>query len=57
MATRVTPDQFEISDTGIQHKPTGAEFTPHPGSPTSGNMRLGRLGDKLPSGGRKKSKR
>jgi hypothetical protein len=50
MATKVTADQFEITDVGIKHKPTGAELTPHPGSPTSGNLRLGRLGDKLPSG-------
>ncbi len=38
MSTRVTPDQFEISDQGITHKPTGCTFTPHPGQPLSGNM-------------------
>lgn len=50
MSTRVTPDQFEITDKGITHKPTGCTFTPHPGQPLSGNMRLGQLGNKLPSG-------
>ena len=50
MSTRVTPDQFEISDQGITHKPMGCTFTPYPGQPQSGNMRLGQLGNKLPSG-------
>ncbi len=43
----VTREQFEISVRGITHKPTGATYTPHPGSPFSGTMnksQLGRLG-------------
>ena len=48
--TKVTRDQFEISDTGIEHKPTGYSFTPHPGNPHSGNIRMGHHGSKLPSG-------
>jgi hypothetical protein len=48
--TPVKPEQFEITETGITHKPTGCTFTSHPGSPWSGTMRLGQLGNKLPSG-------
>jgi hypothetical protein len=29
MRTRITPDQFEITDQGISHKPTRCTFTPH----------------------------
>jgi hypothetical protein len=35
---------------GITHGPTGCTFTTHPGQPMSGNMRMGQLGNKLPSG-------
>jgi hypothetical protein len=49
-STPVKPDQFEISDERITHKPTGCTFTPHPGQSSSGNMRLGQLGNKLTSG-------
>lgn len=49
-STPVDPDQFEITDKGITHKPTGCTFTPHPGQPMSGNMLMGQLGNKLPSG-------
>jgi hypothetical protein len=31
-------------------KPTGCTFTPYPGQSMSGNMRMGELGNKLPSG-------
>ena len=48
--TKVTRDQFEISNSGIEHKPTGYSFTPHPGSPHSGTIRKGHHGSKLPSG-------
>ncbi len=41
----VTRDQFEISIRGITHKPTGATFTPYPGSPLSGRMNKSRLGN------------
>jgi hypothetical protein len=46
----VRRDQFNITPQGITHKPTDAAFTPHPGSPHSGNMRMGRLGNILPNG-------
>lgn len=49
-SARVTPDQFEISDAGIEHKPTGYKFTPHPGNPLSGNAWQAQLGNKLASG-------
>lgn len=49
-STSVKPDQFEITDKGITHKPTGCTFTPYPGQPMSGNMRMGQLGNKLSSG-------
>lgn len=41
MHTPVTEDQFEISDAGIKHVPTGCEFTPYPGSPYDGTRREG----------------
>jgi hypothetical protein len=50
MPTQVTEDQFVLTPEGITHVPTGAAFTPHPGSPLSGNLRFGRLGDRLPNG-------
>jgi hypothetical protein len=50
MYTPVTEDQFEISDKGIKHKPTGCEFTPRPGDPHDGTRREGYRGSKLPSG-------
>ena len=37
------PEEFEISDTGIVHKPTEASFVPFPGRPTSGTWHDGRL--------------
>ncbi len=48
--TPVTEDQFEISDKGIKHVPTGCEWTCHPGSPFSGSRREGYRGNKLPDG-------
>jgi hypothetical protein len=48
--TPVKPDQFEITDKDIKHRPTGCTFTAHPGQPTSGTMRVGQLGNRLPSG-------
>ena|SRR5277367_5637281 len=48
--TTVAREQFEISHSGITHTPTGYSFIPHPGSPTSGSAKMGRLGDQLPSG-------
>jgi hypothetical protein len=50
MATPVTRDQFVVAPEGITHVPTGASFTPHPGSPLSGNLGLGHLGNRLPNG-------
>lgn len=50
MATPVTRDQFALNPESITHVPTGATFTPYPGNPHSGNMRLGQLGNKLENG-------
>lgn len=50
MATPVTRDQFVVAPEGITHVPTGASFTLHPGSPLSGNLRLGQLGNRLTNG-------
>jgi hypothetical protein len=50
MMTPVRRDQFEISAKGITHRPTGATFTPYPGSPLSGNTDPSQLGNKLPNG-------
>ena len=44
----VRRDQFNITPEGIVHKPTDAAFTPYPGDPYSGIMRLGQLGNKHP---------
>ncbi len=49
--TRVTEDQFEISDAGIKRTPTRCEFTPYVGSPYDGTRRDGYRGSKLPDGG------
>ena len=46
----VLREQFEITDQGITHKPTGYSFTPYPGLPGSGNLNKGQLGNVLPSG-------
>ena len=48
--TPVKPEQFEITEEGITHKPTGCTFTSHPGNPLSGSMRHGQFGNKLQSG-------
>jgi hypothetical protein len=50
MATPVTRDQFVVTAEGITHVPTGAAFTPHPGSPLSGNLHVGHLGNRLKNG-------
>jgi hypothetical protein len=49
-STPVSKDQFEINKNGITHEPTGANFTPHPGSPHSGNANWANLGNVLPNG-------
>lgn len=41
----ITRDQFEIGVRGITHKPTGATFTPRPGSPLSGTLNKSQLGN------------
>lgn len=48
--TPVTEDQFEVSDQGIKHVPTGCEFTCYPGNPFSGVRREGYRGSMLPDG-------
>ena len=37
------PGEFEITDTGIVHKPTEATFVPFPGRPTAGTWHDGTL--------------
>jgi len=44
----VRRDQFNISTQGIIHEPTEAAFTPYPGEPYSGSLRMGRLSFKQP---------
>jgi hypothetical protein len=46
----VRRDQFNISPQGIVHKPTDAAFTPYPGDPRSGTIRLGTLNTANPNG-------
>jgi hypothetical protein len=43
-------EEFQISENGITHTPTEYSFAPHPGSPTSGSIRQGRLGNGMPDG-------
>lgn len=49
-STPVSEEQFEINKDGITHTPTGANFTPHPGSPHSGTANWANLGNVLPTG-------
>jgi hypothetical protein len=48
--TLVRRDQFNITPQGIVHNPTDAAFTPYPGDPNSGTMRMGQLGNNNPNG-------
>jgi hypothetical protein len=41
MQRKPTPEEFEITDTGIEHMPTGASFVPFPGKPTQGTWHAG----------------
>ena len=50
MPTPVTRDQFVVTSEGVAHTPTGATFTPHPGSPSSGTWYQGQLGNVLKNG-------
>ena len=50
MLRSVKRDQFAVSPQGIVHKPTDAAFTPDPGDPSSGIMRLGQLHNRPPNG-------
>jgi hypothetical protein len=50
MPTPVTRDQFVVTVEGVTHTPTGAKFTPHSGSPSSGNTYLGQLDNKSKGG-------
>ena len=47
----VKRDQFGLSPYGIVHTPTDAAFTPDPGDPYSGIMRLGHLPSQRNGGG------
>ena len=48
--TAARPDQFEVTDKGVTHKPTGCTFTPYRSGARTGNMTLGQLGNKLAFG-------
>lgn len=51
MKTPVKPDQFKITDEGIEHVPTGWAKRPYPGQPFSfGPARQGKLGCILENG-------
>src|SRR5258708_8968 len=50
MATPVARDQFVMTAEGITHVPTGVAFAPRPGSPLSGNLHVGQLGNRLKNG-------
>jgi len=52
MATRslVLPEQFEIDENGITHKPTGWKFIPYPGDPINGTVIEGAVGNRLETG-------
>lgn len=46
----VRRDQFNVTPQGVIHKPTGASLTPGLGDSRSGTIRLGQLGNVLPTG-------
>ncbi|HXG79489.1 MAG TPA: hypothetical protein VNJ31_09160 [Methyloceanibacter sp.] len=50
MPTRVTRDQFEMRESVLVHRPTGAEFTPHPEREDSIIVWTGDIGTRLPNG-------
>ena len=50
MRANVAPDQFEVLDGLVLHKPTEAEFTPHPTREDSVLVWTGRIGKKLSNG-------
>lgn len=48
--TKITPEQFEIQDSGVRHTPTGARFSAYPGRSDFSTVNWGRAGDILPNG-------
>ena len=50
MHATVTLDQFEVRDGLVLHKPTEAEFTPHPKREDSVLVWTGRIGKRLSNG-------
>ena len=42
------PEEFEINDDGVTHRPTEYSFRPFPGHPTHGSVRMGLLDKELP---------
>jgi hypothetical protein len=50
MRVKVTPDQFEVRDGLVIHKPTDAEFIPHPKREGSVLVWTGNIGKRLPDG-------
>ena len=43
-----TPDEFDVSDEGVVHRPTEYSFRPIPGDPTRGSVRMGMLDKEVP---------
>jgi hypothetical protein len=43
-----TPDEFDVSDEGVAHRPTEYSFRPFPGDPTHGSVRMGLLDKEVP---------
>lgn len=41
MTKQPAADEFEVSDAGVTHVPSGATFAPYPGHPTEGTMHDG----------------
>jgi hypothetical protein len=50
MRTNVTPNEFEVRDGLVVHKPTEAEFIPHPTREDSVLVWTGKIGKRLPNG-------
>ena len=50
LAARCRPEEFEITDQGITHKPTGYAIIAQTGEPTFATEKKGRLGSLLKDG-------
>ena len=41
--TKPLDSEFEVSEAGVRHRPTGERFVPYPGKPLDGSWRDGHL--------------